>query len=363
VAGTLALVADQYLHPRIFATAFALFALAALLGRSVWAIAWVALAALVHPQVTVFALLHLAFQAWPAGPLRITRTPQHALLAWLPLPAADEAWREVMLTRRHHFPLRWHWYEWLGAIAPVALLAWFAQIGARTGNTTLQRVSWRLTLSCIAGTLGALAINVIPPLVRFMPTQPMRHLHLVYVLIFVLGGGLLDQYVLKSSVLRWGLALGLACAPMIAAQLYIFPASSHIEWPGAHSRNDWLAAFAWIRENTPTNAYFALDPHHMELDDEDNHGFRALAERSMMADYTKDRGVAAIFPSIAVDWKRQVDARARWHQFRYDDFARLKRDFGVNWVVVDLPQDVSGAGGHALDCPYRNATLKVCRIE
>ena len=53
-------------------------------------------------------------------------------------------------------------------------------------------------------------------------------------------------------------------------------------------QNAWLQAFAWIRQNTPVDGLFALDPHYMTLPGEDYHGFRALAERSVLADYEKD---------------------------------------------------------------------------
>jgi hypothetical protein len=59
--------------------------------------------------------------------------------------------------------------------------------------------------------------------------------------------------------------------------------------PGRASANPWLQAFDWIRQNTPTDAYFALDPEYMAAPGEDYHSFRALAERSQLADNIKDR--------------------------------------------------------------------------
>jgi len=35
---------------------------------------------------------------------------------------------------------------------------------------------------------------------------------------------------------------------------------AHLELPTMVSSNPWLQAFAWIRQNTPADAYFALDP-------------------------------------------------------------------------------------------------------
>ncbi len=46
-------------------------------------------------------------------------------------------------------------------------------------------------------------------------------------------------------------------------------------------KSPWLSAFLWIRENTPKDAVFALDPKYMNEPGVDGHGFRAMAERSV----------------------------------------------------------------------------------
>ena len=115
----------------------------------------------------------------------------------------------------------------------------------------------------------------------------MRYLHLLYLIFFLLGGGLLGRYVLDRHLYRWVLLFVPLAAGMFYAQLQLFPATAHLELPWAAPKNSWLQAFAWIRENTPVDSLFALDPHYVELPGEDYHGFRALAERSVLADYVK----------------------------------------------------------------------------
>src|SRR6266851_5626727 len=110
--------------------------------------------------------------------------------------------------------------------------------------------------------------------------QPMRSLHLVYIMLFVFAGGLLAQFVLRDRGWRWLLLFLPICAGMWITQRQLFPATPHIELPGAAPRNDWVEAFLWIRNHTPVAAYFALDPDHMEVAGEDQHGFRGIAERS-----------------------------------------------------------------------------------
>lgn len=363
IAGTLALMADQYLHPRIFAHAFVLFALAAILDRTAWSFAWIALAAVIHPQVTFFAVAHLAFQAWRA-PVPGTAGNAAAAILLPGSPTAMDAWREVLLTRRHHFPLRWTWYEWLGAWVPIVLLAWFSRLARRGGKSVLEHVSSRLALSCTLGIVAAVMINATPTLLPFMPTQPMRQLHLVYILLFLLGGGLLGELVLRNRSVRWALLLVPLCGAAFCIQrAMIFPASAHIEWPAARPANEWLLAFEWIRGNTPKDALFALDPRYKERVGEDNHGFRAWAERSMLADYTKDRGVAAMFPTLAEEWKRQVDDRKNWTLFKREDFRRLRAKYGVTWIVFDAADRQGQPMDAELPCPFRNARVQVCRVE
>jgi len=187
--------------------------------------------------------------------------------------------------------------------------------------------------------------------------QPLRCLHLVYMFLFVCIGGFLGEYVLKDRVWRW-LALFVPLSiGMFAAQRSLFPASAHIEWPGRAPRNPWAQAFYWIRVNTPTDAIFAMDPDYMHLQDEDVIGFRCLAQRSRLADFTKDGGVVSMFPPLGEKWWRQVQELAQWRNFQAANFARLREKYGVTWVVLQQP----GVAG--LECPYQNARVRVCQVQ
>jgi hypothetical protein len=144
---------------------------------------------------------------------------------------------------------------------------------------------------------------------------------------------------------------------MFYAQRQCFPATAHLELPGRVSGNNWVKAFVWVRDHTPRDAYFALNPDHMAMAGEDQQGFRAIAERSSLADRIKDSGAVTMFPSLADAWRRQVEAEEGWEDFQADDFRRLARDYGVGWFVLDrLP--VPG-----MSCPYENDSLRVCRLQ
>jgi hypothetical protein len=143
---------------------------------------------------------------------------------------------------------------------------------------------------------------------------------------------------------------------MFYAGRQLFPATPHLELPDCAPGNDWVSAFLWVRDNTPIDAYFALDPQHMELPGEDQHGFRAIAERSMLADKVKDSGAVTMFPVLAESWQEQVRAEEGWKNFQSGDFHRLGQRFGVTWIVLANP------GVPGVSCPYQNRTLRVCGL-
>jgi hypothetical protein len=186
--------------------------------------------------------------------------------------------------------------------------------------------------------------------------QPMRFLHLVYLFMALIGGCLLGKYLLKGSVWRWAVFLVVINGSMFLTQRLEFDSSEHLELPGRTSDNPWLQAFAWIRQNTPTDAYFALDPEYLAAPEEDYHSFRALAERSQLADNIKDPAVVTQVPELGEAWKRQAEAQKGWSHFQLADFERLKAEFGVDWVLVSYPQPAG------LKCRWHNDLLSVCQL-
>ena len=372
VAGTALYLVDQYLHPRALATFALLFAFLGAFpgeepgepvgsvplspGRLLWMTAWVAAAATVHIMMAFYGAGLLLFLLWRAPgrakpPASAAALPLHSL--WEP---ASAGWRKAARTRTADYLLLWHWYEWLGILAPLGTLEGISRIGRRYALPRVEHLSRRLALFGLAGLAAAVVTTIPKRFERLTPYQPLRCFHLVYLLLFLMVGGLLGKWVLKRSVFRWvALFLPLSLG-MFYAQLQLFPGSPHIEWPGVRDPNPWVQAFDWVRGHTPKDAYFALNPHFMELPDEDFHGFRAIAERSRMADVVKDPGVVTLFPAIGNRWLKEVTALKGWKKFTAEDFRGLKRRFGVNWVVLEQP------GVPGLNCPYQNSRVRVCEI-
>jgi hypothetical protein len=172
---------------------------------------------------------------------------------------------------------------------------------------------------------------------------------------FVIMGGLLGEFVLKNRVWRWLVLFAPLAVGMYIAQHGLFPASATVEWPGRSPKNPWAQAFVWVRQNTSVDAVFALDPNYMQINGEDEIGFRCLAQRSRLADSVKDNGVVSMFPTLADRWLEEIKAQSPWNRLGITEFTRLKQNYGANWLIVQQP----GVAG--LECPYENSAVRVCR--
>ena len=365
VAGTALAIADPYVTSRTFSTPLTILAIACFIsGRRKWAALWWLLTALIHPQMGfycgAFLVCMAIVEAHPLARIRpsILRA-EPVMLAALPflftLKPESEAARRAMLSRTFFLVSQWAWYEWVGVVAPVVLLLWFAAAKPRGTTSAFRLLARSLPPFAALFTLAGIVL-LAPPLENLTRLQPMRSLHLLYVVFFLLLGGLLGEYVLRRSLWRW-LALFVPLAiSMWLLQRSVYPASAHLEWSESASRNDWTSAFFWIRHHTPKDAVFALDPYYMSAPGEDMHGFRALAERSVLADAVKDSGAVSVFPQLAEHWDRQVQILKNWNHFELADFERVAKLYPVTWIVTRQPAPFG------LLCAYQNQTLSVCQL-
>lgn len=359
VAGTALLIMDPYLTTRSFSTPCAVLAIACVLEkRCVSAVLWILFTAAIHPLMAVFAAAYVACLFFVQ--FRRQSAAASAIILGFPknlFPPITPEYREILHTRSYFFLTSWEWYEWLGLLAPFAILAVFMKIARRYALGPMRQACAALIL--FGSIFLAVALVIARPgrFENLAELQPLRFLHLCYVLMFLFAGGLIGKFLLKEHVWRWAVLFIPLCVGMAYAQRQNAPNSAHLELPGRASQNPWVQAFEWIRDNTPEDAYFVLNPRHMALPGEDQHGFRAIAERSMLADAVKDSGAASMFPALAPSWMEQVNAQKDWNHFTRPGLLRLKQLYGVNWVVLEQP------GLPNLPCPYHNPALVVCRIE
>ncbi len=368
VAGTALYLVDQHLHARNVATALILVAVSRILaGRNWQSVPLLLLALLIHPIMAAMGISFCCFLAialsepvhlWLHS--RIEASPGAAAVAFAPWDSLFEpqtpTWKKALATRTYFYLYKWTWYEWLGALAPLFLFWLLWRVAHKLGETVLARFALAVFAFGLFQQTVAMLMLALPSLIRLTPLQPMRYLQLVYFFLVLTAGCLLGKYLLKASVWRWAAFLLVFNGSMFAAQRIEFSGSQHIEWPGRAPSNPWIQAFEWIRNNTPTNAYFALDPRYLAAPGEDYHSFRALAERSQLADAIKDTAVVTQVPELGPEWDREIQAQQGWKNFQLADFERLKAEFGVNWALVSDPPP------QGLACRWHNASLAVCQI-
>ncbi len=364
VTGTALAIMDPYLTARSLSTPSTLFAIACYLtNRRRSAVAWLALTAAVHPQMGVYGALFLIcmelVRRRRALPVLAQPAAFGALisLSFLPhfAPVMGPA-RDCLLSRTFFFVFTWTWYEWVGVFAPLALLWWFAVARPRHTLPAFREVAAGLIPFGLVFTALAVALSIPQSLEGYTRLQPMRSFHLLYVIFFLLLGGLIGEYALHSNPRRWAALFVPLALAMVLLQNATFPSSEHVEWPGSNNDNSWISAFMWIRYHTPKGAVFALDPNYMVEPGEDTHGFRAVAERSALADNIKDSGAVSLFPQLADEWQNQVTAERGLDHFALADFRELVKRYPVTWILT------IGPGAPGLTCPYQNRDLSVCRI-
>ena len=368
VAGTALIIADSYLTSRSLSTPLVLISASCFLAkRTRSACLWLVGAFFIHPQMAIYGAgfgLLTAFVSRSPQRLRLreaaTVFPAFSLLPFLiqmHLQPPQGAYREVLATRAYFLVTTWHWWEWVGAFAPLAILTVFAGLSLKSTLPAFSRVAKTLVglglISIVAGLLLASDLDF-SYLLRF---QPMRSFHLIYVVFFVLLGGLLGEYVLRAHAWRWILCFGVLSTAMFALDVATYPASPHIESPGVHYHGAWLSSFLWIRDHTPKDAMFALDSEYLLKSGVDLHGFRAIAQRSMLADQEKDSGAASVFPELAELWKAQSTAQSDWSHVSAVRLQNLRAQYGVTWVLLENSSPLDG-----LFCPYSNEELRVCQI-
>jgi hypothetical protein len=372
IAGTSLMLMDPYLTARSLSTPLALAAIAwamdALAGSRQGGLRCAAalLLALVHPLMAGYALAAVAAMFVVGSRLDVVRRWGPLAMCGLALavagvtqafaPAESPACLMAAMTRYYWFPLRWHWYEQIGLIAPLALIYWRTRSAAHSS----QPVRW---IGHMALVVGGIALVVALVFAREgMAThlvarlQPLRSFQMVYEVMILLFGAWMGERWLWGNVWRWALLLAGFGGVMLFAQRQTYPASQHFELPGVAPRNAWSQAFVWVSRNTPRDALFALDARYITQPDEDGQGFRAMADRSALPDYSKDGGEASITPALAEEWEAGVAAQSGLDRKTDAERSAVLQPLGVGWVVLRT------RSATAWSCPYANAEVKVCRL-
>ncbi len=359
------LLIDPYMTARSFSTPLTLFALAGLLERKyVRATVAMLLTAAFHPQMVAY-LVFLAVVLWwiERNRARVReRVPVMAgAVGLLPtgfyVAPASGPYREALYSRDYFFLYNWTWYHWVGMLAPLAILAWFWKRDFRGTRASFSSLSFSMLPFGLLSIGAAMFLASSPSLDMFARLQPLRTFHLITLVLVLLLGGVIGEYLAKSRpwlpvVLAVPLAVGMF---YVARQTY--PNSPQIELPSQTSSNPWVNTLLWVRNHTPQDAVFAVDSRYFMDPEADVHGFRAVAERSALADYFKDGGVVSLFPGLAEEWKQMSNATYGLNHFQVDDFRRLKSEYAaVSWTVIH------GPAPSGMQCPYQQGGYAVCQM-
>jgi hypothetical protein len=385
IAGTSLMLMDPYVTARSLSTPLALLALVGALEfllpqfemeegqtRSRWrglvlCCASLMGAGVMHPLMAAYALgsvLLLGVLLSSSRPMRVWGTvglglTAVAMAAGLQLSAAPESsiYQRIMLTRDYWFLSQWHWYEWIGLIAPLVILSVAAMGARREGDAA------RVGLVRMAFVAGVIAVIVASLFARtglaihlVARMQPLRVFQLVYVVMTIVLGAALGERLLRRRPMRWVLVFSLLTAVMVTAERRTFPASRHLELPGVMAGNLYEQAFVWISRNTPRDAVFAMDAQYITKPGEDAQGFRAVAERSVLPDFSKDGGMVTNMPELANAWLQGQEAQAGLNTETDEHRLAALKPMGVTWLVLQR----SAVTGFA--CEFANEAVKVCRL-
>jgi hypothetical protein len=383
IAGTSLMLMDPYFSARSISTPCSLFALLAvldlflprtsaglrpkrsqtiaLLGSSL------VIAALIHPLMAAYAFgctLILACMLTPNRRIRIAGVATLCAVAlgiatalYYRAPPESQAYLHVALTRTYWFVARWQWYEQFGLAAPLAILAAISlQRPSPSHRPARALARTALVAGSVAFAVAMLFARTSAPTYIVARLQPLRIFQIVYILMILAVGATLGERVLQRKKAYWAITFTLLAAIMVLADRQTFPRSAHLELPGRQTTNGWQRAFEWISQSTPVDALFALDAHYVTQPGEDAQTFRAIAERSALADYSKDGGEASISPDLTSAWSIGQTAQTGLNTAPDNSRIAKLRPLGVTWVV--LPS----AAITSFQCDYADEAVKVCRL-
>ncbi|HEV2576347.1 MAG TPA: hypothetical protein VGU25_03960 [Acidobacteriaceae bacterium] len=380
IAGTSLLLMDPYVTARSLSTPLSLWALAFALDdwkvnrRSLaGCVVTIALAAAFHPLMAGYALGLILV-------LRILRF-RHRTLVLLSLavlvfavaailqaraPADSAAIVLATKSRYYWFLSQWHWYELVGIIAPLLLLLLLWR--TRSNANWAPLCSAAILYGCFAATVTLAFAHESYRAHVIARLQPLRAFLVIYLVMFLLLGANLQESLERCAAAasarryaRYAIVpiLMAAAVAMFITQRIQFAASPHVElpWRLQQNQNQWVRAFLWCRDNTPQDALFALDAHYITTPGEDAQTFRAIALRSVLPDFSKDGGEAAITPRLADEWDAGFTAQLDLDKQTTPELREHLDPYGVDWVILRTDSPA------ALNCPYQNAILRVCRLQ
>lgn len=271
-------------------------------------------------------------------------------VAWSDVPVGYSA---IAQSRSYWALSNWAWYEVAGLVAPLVLLLLISRLRSQTSAGKLFARAM-VVAGLLSAAISLVFVHAHGPDFAVASVQPLRMFQYVYLAMPLCIGTWLAVSV-KHKAISAFLCMAAALS-MFASQRTIYASSNHVEWPWAEPTNAYEQAFLWVRSNTPVDAAVSVDAQYITAHGEDAHNVRAVTERSVPADVSKDGGIAAIRPSLTRDWYDGVALQRGLALL--PDSERLERlnPQHIGWMILPHTSSTS------FPCPYRNALVSVCHV-
>lgn len=313
---------EGYFHPRVLVCGIGLVSVALLLrGRPWWALTLAAASAALHPTTAACFVVII-------GTAIVAKTPAAraplaggaaVLLAaggiawwhgsgWFDLAVMDPSWRALVATKDYTFPTDWSVATWaLNLVGPVLLTAAVVTRHRAGLATPAERGVVAGCLLLVAGFLaslpfvaGGVAFAVQLQTSRvFWPVELLATLMAIWWVAEAPAAGrtrpwlsrALALVLVATSVMR-GVYVGFLESPSRPTLAFDLP------------DDDWGAALAWVRADTPRDAFVLADPGHAWRF---GTAVRIGAERDVFLEETKDVAMAMYSKAAAARVAARID--------------------------------------------------------
>jgi hypothetical protein len=332
---------EPYFHPRMFAFALGLLAVAALLRRRTWiAVALVGISALVHITTAVwFSILIgvailviepsirklagaaiavvMALAAWALsfGPLRQSMTRM------------DDMWLQAVASKDSLFASQWPLWAWAANLGLFAVLWWAHRLRVRRGEAQPAETGlvWGATM------LVAVFLVTLPLVVTRVAFPVQLQISRVFWLVDVLA----TIYLL--SLIRSGRAIKAVALALVAVSVTRGAYVMLVERPeralfAVHlAESPWHDAMRWISQQ-PLSTHVLADPGHSW---KYGTSVRVSAGRDVFLEEVKDSAIAIYSRDVAHRVVERTRAVGDFTALTADRARELARTYQLDYLVTE----------------------------
>lgn len=354
---------EPYFHPRMFAFGLGALAVAAVLrGRAWWAVALIAISAVVHITTALwFAVLvgtALAILYQPMRRLAVGGAiAAAAVLLWAatagPLHAAnvtmDDTWLQAVASKDSLFPTAWPAWAWTLNLGLLPLLWWVHRIRVRRGDATREdgALVWGATA------LVVLFVVTLPPVaaglslaVQFQISRVfwlVDFVTTVYVVAAIAESRPRAVYVLAGVLAAFSLGRGAYVMLVERSDRPLF--AVHLQ------QSPWEDAMRWLAQQ-PRDVHVLADPGHAW---KYGTSARVSAGRDVLVEEVKDSALAIYSRDVAARFVERTQALGDFAALTPEHAVEMAKRYDLDYLVTenDLP----------LPLVYRNTQFKIYSLR